>query len=133
MELWLVLVLVQLVLPLALLTLLILYPFGSRLADPQAPLSGNRVLLACGEAQVLLAHFRRGSLRVTKGQTVVAGQLLGEVGNSGRSDEPHLHVHVQRPGTTDARFSGDPLAATFNGQYLVRGQRITSSTLETRR
>ena len=106
MELWLVLVLVlvQLVLPLALLTLLILYPFGSRLADPQVPLSGNHVLLACAEAQVLLAHFRRGNLRVTEWQTVVAGQLFGRSGNSGRSDEPHLHVHVQRPGTTRCTF-----------------------------
>lgn len=101
--------------------------------DPQAPPSGNHVLLACGDVQVLLAHFRRGSLRVTEGQTVVAGQPLGEVGNSGRSDEPHLHVHVQRAGTPDARFSGEPLAATFDGQYLVRGQRIRPSTSEMRR
>jgi hypothetical protein len=101
--------------------------------DPQARLSGNSVLLACGPVHVLLAHFRRGSLRVARGDAVVAGQLLAEIGNSGRSDEPHLHIHVQRPGTADAPLGGEPLAATFDGRYLVRGQRVTPTAVRRRR
>lgn len=41
-------------------------------------------------------HLMKGSLQVRAGQSVVAGQLLGRVGNSGRSDAPHLHIGFER-------------------------------------
>jgi murein DD-endopeptidase MepM/ murein hydrolase activator NlpD len=40
------------------------------------------------------AHFQPGSLRVKLGDRVKRGQVLGLVGNSGNSTEPHLHFHV---------------------------------------
>ncbi|MCO6418474.1 M23 family metallopeptidase [Siccirubricoccus sp. KC 17139] len=56
---------------------------------------GNCVILDIGGgARVLYAHFRPGSLRVRVGETVRRGQVLGEVGNSGNSSAPHLHLHV---------------------------------------
>ncbi len=36
-------------------------------------------------------HLRKGKNLVTAGDTVVAGQQLAQVGNSGGSSEPHLH------------------------------------------
>ncbi|MFE2487975.1 hypothetical protein ACFXGR_32770 [Streptomyces mirabilis] len=34
------------------------------------------------------------------------GQLLGEVGNSGNTTEPHLHLHAERDGLgLDLRFT----------------------------
>lgn len=56
--------------------------------------AGNYVLLQAGPAYALLAHFRLHSLRVRPGQTIKAGQPLGEVGNSGNSLVPHLHFQV---------------------------------------
>ncbi len=47
-------------------------------------------------------HLRAGSAKVRPGQLVVAGQQLGQVGNSGNTSEPHLHFHVQ----SDARMAG---------------------------
>jgi urea transporter len=44
---------------------------------------------------VLLAHLRQGSLAVRSGDWVVAGQPLAACGSSGRSPQPHLHLHVQ--------------------------------------
>lgn len=88
--------------------------------------AGNYVLIGCGEAHVLLAHFRPGSVRATPGETVFIGTRLGEVGNSGASDAPHLHIHAQRPGTADAPFSGDPLPLAFDGVYPVRNMRLTA-------
>jgi murein DD-endopeptidase MepM/ murein hydrolase activator NlpD len=42
----------------------------------------------------LYAHLRCGSIKVKLGQQVTAGQLLGEVGNSGASLQPHLHFQI---------------------------------------
>lgn len=58
---------------------------------------GNHVLVDIGGGlYVLLAHLRRGSIEVEPGQSVAPGALLGRCGNSGRSAQPHLHMHVQR-------------------------------------
>jgi hypothetical protein len=92
--------------------------------DNREHLAGNHVLLICGDAHVVLAHFRRGSIKVRAGDTVRVGQWLGNVGNSGIGDEAHLHLHVQRPGTTAAPMSGEPLPASFFGRFLVRGDRL---------
>lgn len=92
--------------------------------DPQNR-AGNHVILRCGEVDVLLAHFRPQSLAVQAGMTVQVGDLLAEVGNSGASNEPHLHISAQRPGSPDAPLSGEPLPMRFAGQFLIRGDRVT--------
>jgi Peptidase family M23 len=45
-------------------------------------------------AYAVLAHLRRGSLRVASGQPVHAGAQVAECGNSGNSTEPHLHFQL---------------------------------------
>ncbi len=42
----------------------------------------------------MIAHIQKGSLKVKEGDQVKAGDLLGSVGNSGNSSEPHIHFHV---------------------------------------
>ena len=44
---------------------------------------------------VVLAHLRQHSLVVKEGDWISAGQCLASCGNSGRSPQPHLHMHVQ--------------------------------------
>lgn len=97
--------------------------FDVPLEDPVNRL-GNHVILRCGEAEIVLAHMRQGNVTVAPGERVETGELLGEVGNSGASTEPHLHIHAQRPGTPEAPISGDPLALRIDGRFLVRGDRI---------
>jgi Peptidase family M23 len=87
--------------------------------------TGNHVLLRCGDTDVLLAHFRPQSLSVQIGTVVKVGDRIAEVGNSGASDEPHLHIHAQRPGSPVAPLSGDPLPIRFNGRFLIRSDRVT--------
>ncbi len=43
----------------------------------------------------IYAHLKQGSLRVTNGQTVTTGTVLGVVGSSGCSSQPHLHFEVR--------------------------------------
>ena len=58
---------------------------------------GNVVVLwHAGEVYSVYAHLIPGSIVVAEGQWVVAGQHLGQLGNSGRSSFPHLHFHCQR-------------------------------------
>ncbi len=57
---------------------------------------GNYVLIYDERGfYVLLAHFKKGSIKVDVGQWVEQGQPLGLCGNSGYSPQPHLHVQVQ--------------------------------------
>ena len=58
-------------------------------------LPGNYVLMRLASGQyALYAHLQPGSLRVSPGDRVKHGQVLGLVGNSGNSTMPHLHFHL---------------------------------------
>lgn len=56
---------------------------------------GNHVIVKIGDGiYAFYAHMQPGSLRVKVGDTVSRGQVLGLVGNSGNSTEPHLHFDI---------------------------------------
>lgn len=56
---------------------------------------GNHVIIDIGGGYyAFYAHLRPGSLRVKVGDRVKRGQVIGLVGNTGNSTEPHLHFHV---------------------------------------
>jgi len=58
-------------------------------------IGGNHVILDLGGGRfAFYAHMQPGSLRVKVGDRVRRGQVIGLVGNSGNSTEPHLHFHV---------------------------------------
>jgi murein DD-endopeptidase MepM/ murein hydrolase activator NlpD len=57
--------------------------------------AGNHVNLDLGRGVfAMYAHFQPGSIRVKVGDKVSRGQVLGLVGNSGNSSEPHLHFQL---------------------------------------
>jgi hypothetical protein len=57
--------------------------------------SGNHVTLDLGGGRFAhYGHLQPGSIRVKKGDSVRRGQVLGLVGNSGNSTEPHLHFQI---------------------------------------
>lgn len=82
----------------------------------------------------ILAHFRQGSVAVNVGDHVTAGQFLGSCGNSGASDLPHLHYHLQN---TPELFNGEGLPAQFqsyraNGKRVERGEPTRGQLVEVR-
>lgn len=80
--------------------------------------AGNHVVLSCGDLEVELAHLRRGSVVVAAGSHIRAGDPIGQVGNSGNSTEPHLHVHA-----VDA-VSGAGVQISFDGVVPTRNSRF---------
>ena len=74
-------------------------PIGSRAkgfehANPKY-VGGNTVVIEHGPKLFsYYGHFKKNSIRVKKGEPVEAGQLLGDCGNSGNSDAPHIHFHL---------------------------------------
>lgn len=68
--------------------------FESGLAD-YTVITGNCVFIEYGRgAYCLLAHLRNGSIRVEENQRIAAGELIAELGHSGNSTMPHLHMQL---------------------------------------
>ncbi|MBO6849094.1 MAG: M23 family metallopeptidase [Marinobacter sp.] len=88
-------------------------------------MAGNYVAINCGDFFVILAHLRQGSIAVATGDRVTTGDLLGQMGNSGNSSEPHLHLHAQKGLPEEAPLSGEPLWITINNRFLVRNDRLS--------
>jgi hypothetical protein len=58
-------------------------------------LAGNHIIEDLGDGHfAAYAHLRPGTLKVKVGDTVHAGDVLGHLGNTGNSSEPHLHFQV---------------------------------------
>jgi hypothetical protein len=56
---------------------------------------GNHVVQDIGNGNyAFYAHLKTGSVKVKPGDQLSAGQVLGNLGNSGNSSAPHLHFHV---------------------------------------
>ena len=69
-------------------------------------MEGDHVYLKVAETGtfLLLNHLKQHSVTVAVGDKVQTGDLLGLVGNSGSTSEPHLHIHHQRQDPTQTRM-----------------------------
>ena len=84
-----------------------------------------------GGYEAAYGHLMRNSIRVTVGQQVAAGDTLGMVGSSGRSDMPHLHFELHRDGNPVDTFAGpcgekvaqweDPIAYQDEFHFIQAG------------
>ena len=80
----------------------------------------NLVVDISGGRYVVLSHLKQGSAIVQVGDVVRRGQPLAAVGNTGHTNEPHLHLHVQDSpaGTEDADRTYPVL---FRNVHITRG------------
>lgn len=96
-------------------------------------LEGNHVYLKIDETDtfLLMNHLKKGSVQVKVGDHVSVGDYLGQVGNSGSTSEPHLHIHHQRQDPTKTLHptiaEGLPLFFKMDGavQLPVKGTVLT--------
>jgi hypothetical protein len=76
--------------------------------DQDEPECGNAVRIDHGNGyQSIYCHLRAGSVRVLPDQFVEAGDVIAQVGQSGRSDFPHLHLTVTQFGNVIDPFAPD--------------------------
>lgn len=67
---------------------------------------GNGVVLRHdGGWETQYCHMKRGSVQVQTGDRVSPGDVLGQVGLSGETDFPHLHLSVRRDGAVVDPFA----------------------------
>jgi hypothetical protein len=87
---------------------------------------GNHVIIQPDGTDVLLflAHMQKGSVLAKTGDRVSAGQPIGKVGNSGRTFEPHLHIHAQKQVTKDGKSEWVGVPIRFGSRWLVRNSLV---------
>lgn len=95
----------------------------SKLPEPMLAGAGNAIVISHGNSEYsVLMHLQKGSVRVSKGQSVKAGDFVGLIGSSGDSFGPHLHFQLQT-GPELFRHSSVPAAfENLKGVSLVRGK-----------
>ncbi len=89
--------------------------------------AGNFVAIHCRNVTVVLAHLRDGSVSLQPGDRVKSGDLVGRVGNSGNTSEPHLHMHAVEGRVSEhdeLMWEARGMPMSFDGRYLIRNDVI---------
>ena len=86
---------------------------------------GNSILLDIGnDIVVFYAHLKLNSIKVNVGDKVNAGDIIGQVGNSGPSTGPHLHFDIRKKIHNPFmeglnRFYSQSISYTFDKYELI--------------
>jgi hypothetical protein len=80
---------------------------------------GNHVLITSADFGVLMGHIQEGSILVKVGDVVKKGQPIAQVGNSGWTSQPHLHIQAMRA-ATGSFWSWEGIPIFFDGRNPVK-------------
>lgn len=87
-------------------------------SDPSFQNSGNYITIYHEDGTFAnYFHLKKGGVKVKNGETVEAGQLIGQSGSTGWSSGPHLHFEV-------FSYSGINEVASVPVEFLVEGQTV---------
>lgn len=87
---------------------------------------GNCIIIqpaAQPHIRLVLSHLMHHSITVQPGSIVQPGDIIGRIGNSGNTSEPHLHIHAQT--LKDGKLVGVPLKVA--GRQVMRNSVIRPS------
>jgi len=84
---------------------------------------GNHIMIVDNGTRIILAHLMKGSVGVSPGDPVTRGEPIARVGNSGYSNEPHLHVQALRVGGRSGLAK--PVPITFAGRFVAINDIVT--------
>jgi murein DD-endopeptidase MepM/ murein hydrolase activator NlpD len=101
--------------------------------DPYT-VAGNYIVIRHNDSEYsMYAHLKNGSVKIKKGDVVKRGQVIGSVGNTGSSTEPHLHFQLQdssdplRSRALPARFKNVVVEMLgYKGRQLQSGWIVTA-------
>jgi len=89
-------------------------------ASPEI-ITGNYVMIKISENKyALLAHLKKGSVNVVVGQKINVHDIIGELGHSGNSTMPHLHMQFMN--SKDYKIAKG-LPFVFDSYELKQGNR----------
>ncbi|GJE61585.1 M23 family metallopeptidase [Methylobacterium trifolii] len=97
---------------------------GSDAAAVKGQECGNGLVIAHDDGwESQYCHMARASLRVRPGDTVSAGQPIGQVGLSGETEFPHLHLTLRHGGKVIDPFAPDATEGTCDPGALAPARR----------
>jgi hypothetical protein len=85
--------------------------------------TGNTVVIKNGNYYFLLGHLKKGSVLVSIGELVKKGDFIAQIGNSGYSERPHLHMQLIESDTENYWF-GKGISIQFRGRNLFKNRII---------
>jgi hypothetical protein len=103
-----------------------------KITDGFGAFGGNHIMIRADDYHVLLCHLKKGSVRVKENDAVRVGQQIAEVGNSGSSIQPHLHIQVMNNDQYFPLFENLLPFRFKGGQVEESGEWLSQSNIEPR-
>jgi hypothetical protein len=85
--------------------------------------TGNTVVVRKGGHYLLLGHLRKDSILVKEGDTVRVLDPIGEAGNSGWTERPHLHMQLIQSASADY-WLGEGVCMRHQDRNLYKNRMI---------
>lgn len=85
---------------------------------------GNHIVIQNNGINIVLGHIQRGSIKVNVGDYVNVGQIIANVGNSGLTEFPHLHIQAMEA-VEGAIWSGEGIPILFDGKFLIKNAMLS--------
>lgn len=81
---------------------------------------GNGVSIDHGDGWVSqYCHMKQGSVAVSQGDQIARGQVLGQIGLSGRTQFPHLHISIREGNRVVDPFAPDRLGVCGESDHTL--------------
>jgi len=84
---------------------------------------GNHIVIQNDGINIVLGHIQRGSIKVKVGDSVSSGQLIANIGNSGLTEFPHLHIQAMKA-VESSIWSGEGVPILFDGKFMIKNTLI---------